>query len=166
MFQFYLLSILFNSLAGLILISIGKGSNVELSKNSESADWLDEQTVKTKKTSRKESLKKVENKISSSEIFSNQTFRLVVGILALLTGIIKFFVVVKSGLLFFADFFPAVAGIIGGFGLLFNFYVNKTSMYPIPEVLNVFFIKNTTILGFICICIALLHFIFPTTLFL
>lgn len=166
MFQFYLLSVLLNTLAGLVLISLGKGKSTNLILAEEKAESIDELNENDSKKKKKASIKIMENKISSSEIFTNKTFRLVVGILAFIVGLFKLFVVVKSGVIIFADFFPAVFGLVSGFSILLNLYFSKSSIEFIPEVLNVLFIKNVTILGFCTIIIAALHFIFPEALFI
>ncbi|MCQ2587666.1 MAG: hypothetical protein MJ174_06080 [Treponema sp.] len=166
MFQFYLLSVLLNTLAGLVLISLGKGKSTNLILAEEKAESIDELNENDSKKKKKASIKNMENKISSSEIFTNKTFRLVVGILAFIVGLFKLFVVVKSGVIIFADFFPAVFGLVSGFSILLNLYFSKSSIEFIPEVLNVLFIKNVTILGFCTIIIAALHFIFPEALFI
>lgn len=166
MFQFYLLSVLLNTLAGLVLISLGKGKSTNLILAEEKAESIDELNENDSKKKKKTSIKNMENKISSSEVFTNKTFRLVVGILAFVVGFFKLFVVVKSGVIIFADFFPAVFGLVSGLSILLNLYFSKSSIEFIPEVLNVLFIKNVTILGFCTIIIAVLHFIFPEALFI
>lgn len=166
MFQFYLLSILLNTLAGLVLISLGKGNSTNLVLAKEKSDLSDDINVTDTKNKKKASIKNMGNKISSSEIFSNKTFRLVIGVLAFIVGLFKLFVVVKSPVIIFADFFPAVFGMISGFAILINFYFSKSSIEFVPEVLNVLFIKNVTVLGFCTIIIAVLHFLFPAALFI
>lgn len=162
MFQFYLLSILLNALTGIVLISVGKNNTKDILKYD--SDNIEQENQK--KSRKKEAFKNVEKKISSSEIFSNQTFRLVVGILTCLVGFMKFFIVVKSGVIIFGDFFPAVAGVVGGFGVLFTYYKDKALPDAIPEVLETIFVKNVTIIGFVMLCVAVVHFVFPTALFI
>lgn len=178
MFQFYLLSILFNTLTGLVLISNGLSKKTHMVPasaddyfNDEVIDPLNEdepmpKSKKSKKVINNETLEKVENKLSANEVFSNQTFRLVVGILTILVGFIKLFVVVRSGVKVFADFFPAVVGMFAGFAVLVDYYTNRYEDKPLPEFVKDVFVVPSTIWGIIVLVVALLHFVFPNALFL
>ena len=91
------------------------------------------------------------------------TFRLIIGVLALLMGIIKFFSPIGGSIPVIGDFVPAVAGILGGSILLFDFYRHRTSIRDsegtkkIEGVLTV----NKKLIGALGLIAALLHFLFP-----
>jgi hypothetical protein len=106
--------------------------------------------------------------------FFGSGFRLVFGILAALTGILKLLLPVKGesaagGIPILGDFFPAVAGIAAGFVLLFGFYREHKTDYDkegnLDRIGDVF-IRYRKITGFTLIAIALLHFLFYGALFL
>lgn len=175
MFQFYLLSILFNTLAGLILISYGSQKKGEIVPVQDVDLSLEAETEEAPKKSKKkgaikestiEAKKNIESKLSANEILSNEVFQLVVGILSFLTGFIKLFVVVKSGVKVFADFFPAVAGMYSGVSLILAYVLKKSSTDALPEVVQTIFLKYSFIIGISCLAVALLHFVFPAALFL
>jgi ABC-type sulfate transport system permease component len=106
--------------------------------------------------------------------FFGSGFRLVIGILTALVGILKLFLPVKgissvSGMPIIGDFVPALVGIAGGFILLFGFYREHKTGYDRENDLDRIgdaFIRYRKITGFTLIAIGLLHFLFPGALFL
>lgn len=152
MMQFYFLSIILGIVAGLILINYSQKAEEKELQDPKKAQKL---------------IGELSEKISENEILNNRTFRIVVGILALLTGIIKFFVVAKGGILILGDFIPAVCGIAVGFTILLNFYLENTSIETnLPSVLQLIFVKNAYLLGLVSLAVSALHFLFPGALFL
>ena len=106
-----------------------------------------------------------EKQASEIKYFENKTVRLVIGIVACITGIIKIFVV--SSVPVFGDFIPFVAGIAGGFTLLLEYYIQKKDIVIKEEsFLSKVFIANKKIVGIVCLAAAGLHFVFPKVLFL
>ena len=100
-------------------------------------------------------------------------FRLIVGILAAVTGILKLLLPMgdagKIGLPFLGDLLPALASLIAGFILIFGFYRERSSHVDSEEKINHFgevalHYKKTV--GIALLAIALLHFLFPLALFL
>lgn len=156
MMQIFFLSIIFNFIAGLILLRTKVNATAESPDNSKIED-------KTKKTN---FLDNVNKTLGENELLGNKTFVLVIGILTLLTGVIKFFCVAKGGLLILGDLFPAVAGIAAGFAILLNYYLSSaTTENHLPKVLQLIFIDNIYWVGIAGIAVALLHFIMPGVLF-
>ncbi len=90
-----------------------------------------------------------------------RVFRIVLGVITALTGIIKLFVVVNSKAVFFGDFLPAVAGMAAGLAL----FIQEDNENIAPWLRKVF-VTNKLIVGIACLAIALLHFVFPGALFL
>ena len=90
-----------------------------------------------------------------------RVFRIVLGVITALTGIIKLFVVVNSKAVFFGDFLPAVAGMAAGLAL----FIQEDNENIAPWLRRVF-VTNKFIVGIACLAVALLHFVFPGALFL
>ena len=104
--------------------------------------------------------------------FQHPTFRLVLGILCALIGIIKLFVSIPrsdalSGIPIIGDLLPALAGIVGGGALLVDYYKNFSSLnIEFPAIVQKTCVDNRKYAGIVCIIIAVLHFVFPRFYFL
>ena len=94
-------------------------------------------------------------------ILKEKMFRIVLGAVCAVTGIVKLFVVVHTSAVIVGDLLPALAGIIAGLCLVVPENDNK-----FPEWFNRIFMTNKMIVGFVCLGVALLHFVFPGALFL
>ncbi len=94
-------------------------------------------------------------------LLKERVFRLVLGILSAVTGVIKLFVVVHTSAVIVGDFLPVIAGIAGGLSLIVQDDNEK-----FPEWFKKVFIVNKYIVGIGCLAVALLHFVFPGALFL
>jgi hypothetical protein len=94
-------------------------------------------------------------------ILKDKTFRIVLGAICAVTGVIKLFVVVHSSAVIVGDLLPAIAGMIAGVLLII-----QDNQEKLPEWFNRIFMTNKLIVGFACLGIALLHFVFPGALFL
>ena len=94
-------------------------------------------------------------------VLKERMFRLVLGVVCCLTGVVKLFVVVKSSAVIVADLIPALAGVAGGICLML-----QDTNERFPEWFNKIFVTNKLIVGFVCLGAALLHFVFPGALFL
>lgn len=96
-------------------------------------------------------------------------FRLILGILAVVTGILKL-LSPMSGLPILGDLLPALAGIAGGFLLIYGFYRDRSSGNIDTEgLINHFgeiLLHYRKTAGIILLAAAALHFIFPNALFL
>jgi len=100
---------------------------------------------------------------------SNETFRLVVGILSFLTGILKILspVDVEGNVPIVGDLFPVMAGFAGGFILIFEFYCRHNAIDTITaERIERTVKKHRKTAGFSCIGAAVLHFMFYQVIFL
>ena len=156
--QFYFLSIILNLVAGLILLNI--------KAKEETDEILGESASEAAPSSKPAFIENMSKKISENDVLKNQTFILVVGILSLLTGVIKFFVVAGDSPVILGDFFPAIGGILASLALLFNCYVNKgSSKIKLPGVLQTLFVDKAYLTAIICFAVAFLHFIMPGVIF-
>lgn len=188
MLQFYFLSILFNLVTGLILVNridessekglvvAGEGEAVSSAQSkkkskseqkNEQSQELAENHEENEVTSKHSKAKKLQDEFRRTSLFESKTFRLVLGILTGLTGILKFVSVIKTDVPVVGDLLPALIGIAGSFCLLLEYYINAATIeVTMPDAIKRIFVKNSNIIGFLSIVIAVLHFIFPTVLFL
>ncbi len=172
MLQFYFLSVLFNLIVGLILVNsrstneekaLAIADDASAAENNEQSVEVEEPKV-AKKTSK---LNKIGQEIRNTSLFESKTFRLVMGILAILTGILKFISVIKTDVPVVGDLLPAIAGLAGGFCLVLDYYLKSATIdVNLPAALKNVFVKNSNVIGFLSIVVAVLHFVFPTVLFL
>jgi hypothetical protein len=98
---------------------------------------------------------------------SDETVRLVLGILCMATGLLKLLSPAEGGLPILGDFIPALAGILSGFILVLEYYRSHATVES-GEADRVYagFSRNKKLLGFIAIISAVLHFLFPGVLLL
>jgi len=96
-------------------------------------------------------------------------FKLIVGIIAAVTGILKLFDPVREQVPILGDLVPAVTGIVAGFMLVYGFYRDNVSKADDSGKLdmagNVLILYKKPI-GIACIAVAVLHFLFYGALFL
>jgi uncharacterized membrane-anchored protein len=96
-------------------------------------------------------------------------FRLILGILATVTGILKL-LSPMAGIPILGDLVPALAGIAAGFTLIYSFYRERSSERVAGhEKINHFgeiFLHHRKTIGIILLASAVLHFLFPTAFFL
>jgi hypothetical protein len=98
---------------------------------------------------------------------SNETVRLVIGILSLLTGLLKILSPVGGNVPVVGDLVPALANLAGGFILVFEFYRNRSTVDSMAaERIGEIIEKNRRLTGFVCMSAAVLHLIFFSVLFL
>ena len=100
--------------------------------------------------------------------FLSVGFRLIVGLLAVIVGILKL-LSPYEGIAILGDLLPAVAGIIAGFMLIYGFYRERSSNVDSEEKINrigeaVLHYKKA--IGILLLAAALLHFLLPRALFL
>jgi hypothetical protein len=105
--------------------------------------------------------------------FIGDGFRLVIGILAAVTGILKLFAPMKyegsSTIYILGDLLPALAGLAAGFILMFSFYREHSVQVDSEEKINGLgdtFLQYKKAAGIVILIIALLHFLFYGALFL
>jgi hypothetical protein len=98
---------------------------------------------------------------------NNETVRLVIGVLCLLTGILKILSPVGGNVPVVGDLVPALANLAGGFILAFEFYRNRSTVDSMAaERIGEIIEKNRKLTGFVCLAAGVLHFIFYSVLFL
>ena len=101
--------------------------------------------------------------------FASGGFRLVLGILAGITGILKLLSPVERQIPILGDLLPALAGIVAGFVIIFGFYREKSSRVDQESQLDRIgdaFLRYKKAAGIALLVIAALHFLFPSALFL
>jgi len=102
-------------------------------------------------------------------VFSSWGFRLVVGILSAITGVLKLLSPINNKVPVLGDMLPALAGLAGGFILIFSFYRENSSKNGAGGKLDLVgdtFLQYRKVAGVSLMVIAALHFLFPTALFL
>jgi len=174
MAQFYFLSVLLNIIAGLVLVY-----GLDLTKGEKFFDGSTTVTVvkKTSSKSKKDSASDEQNekpdhgKINSFfgnvSFFDNRNFRLVLGVLCVLVGLMKLLSVFRNDVPVIGDLIPAIAGLISGASLLVEYYlVSSSSGINISEKVEKYLIGGRKYIGVFCLIAGLLHFIFPQVLLL
>lgn len=151
MVQFYLLSILMNILIGIVMISSNNSTELDIDK-------IDYEEKKSSK------IKNMQNALEGDSIFTNETFALVSGAVGVIVGFVKLFFTYSGsghGIPIIGDLLPAVAGLLGGGTILLDYYSKSFAEHDLPEVFEAVFFNNRKYIGFICIIIAIIHFIIP-----
>lgn len=192
MLQFYFLSILLNLLAGLIFIYATENSTEMVLSDSDDpfapgdsseapapqperdfdpeTDDLDlnldgessSETSEGKKSSRAGSFKTL-----AVSFLGDKTLQLVVGILSLLTGLMKLLSPIQYDIPVVGDLIPAVAGIVAGAILLLDWYQERSDVeLSLPGPLQVLYTEGRKYVGIFCLISAVLHFIFPRAMIL
>lgn len=158
MVQFYLLSILLNIVVGVSLFSLENTNDVD-------GEELNDvpKKIRTK-------AKSVKTTLENDSIFTNPTFCMISGLLCCLVGIIKLFFVFHVGehdfsIPVFGDFFPAIAGILGGTSLALSYYADSFEDHNFPAFVENVFLKYRKYIGCINIIVAIIHFIIPGFIF-
>ena len=140
--QLYFLSILCNGLGGYILISGGNEEN-----------------------------ETIENSAVRFSIY-NPTFQFIFGILSAATGVLKLLSPFEKSIPILGDLVPALAGIAGGFILIFSHYRrNVSSSSSLVEEGKLdrageSLLRYRKVLGLGLLAVALLHFLFARAFFL
>ena len=146
MLQFYALSVLLNVLIGLVLL-YAKNYSKESAEDDD--DSLPDDAFSDDESS------------SDAGFLDNPTFRLVVGILSLFVGLLKILSPVSVAVI--GDIIPAVAGLMGGFVLLFEYYISSSSLESsLPDIFTKIAVHGRRYVGIVCIAAGLLHFICPS----
>ena len=98
---------------------------------------------------------------------NDRLFRLVVGVLGLLAGVLIIISPIQNDTPVVGDLVPALANILGSLALLLEFYANKLSTdINLPFFLQGVFVTGRRYLGVFCIIAGLMHFIFPRIMLL
>ena len=101
---------------------------------------------------------------------SSGGLRLVLGILTAITGILKLLSPIMNKIPILGDLLPALAGITAGFILIFGFYrensAGKDDTEGKLDRIGDAFLHYRRAAGIAILVITVLHFLFPTALFL
>jgi hypothetical protein len=97
----------------------------------------------------------------------NRTFRLVLGIISSLTGVLKILSSISGDIPVIGDLIPALAGLFAGFALIFKYYRQGSSLSSERvEKIETLITVNQRWVGIAAMASAVLHFLFPTVLLL
>ncbi|MDR3249016.1 MAG: hypothetical protein LBT39_09555 [Treponema sp.] len=96
----------------------------------------------------------------------NETFRLILGILTAVTGLIKLLSPMQGDIPVIGDFIPAVAGLVSGFILLFDYYHGRSFFEEGDGKVTQIITVNRKWIGFAAMVVAGLHFLLPQALLL
>lgn len=95
-------------------------------------------------------------------LFSNKSFRLATGILAVVIGFLKLFIVVQPDIIIFGDLLPVIAGIAGGANILIDYCREYSSVeINLSDFFTKLFVTGRKYVGILCVIVAVLHFLFP-----
>jgi len=101
---------------------------------------------------------------------NNPTFHLVLGIMSIVTGVLKLLSPTMDGLPILGDLIPAAAGIISGLVLIFGIYRKNTSTIDAAEGslenIGSNLLRFRKPLGLGLLAVSLIHFLFPNAIFL
>ena len=137
MIQIYLLSVLTNLIAGAVLSADGEEDRLRISS------------------------------ILNVVVIRSSGFRLVLGVTTFLVGFFKFLSVIYGDVPVVGDLIPALSGVIQGMILLVLYYRTRSDVSsPALDTIDRVFVSNRVMFGTAGVLIAILHFLFPTVLFL
>ena len=139
MLQFYFLTIVLNALGGYILISSDEEAVLEFKSN-----------------------------FANGFTLKDETFKLVVGILSAVMGLLKILSPIEGDIPIIGDLLIAISSFAVGFILIFENYRNRASAEDTEnsEKMSRLLVRNKKIVGIISLVLAALHFIFPRVLLL
>ena len=158
MLQFYFLSILLNVLAGLVLVYASDFTKKE-------ADFAPETAGDEEGSG--ESPESPASRLFKGAFLDDMTFRLVLGALSVLGGIMKLLSPVQNDMPVIGDLIPALSGLAAGAALLIEFYAVRNSLETsFPAFIQKIFVDGRKYIGVFCIIAGLMHFVFPRVLFL
>lgn len=147
MLQFYFLSILLNLVTGLVLFCEKDRTQDDFGFSSEPEETSSGNPI--------------------LDLMESKNFKLVLGVLSVLVGLLKLLSVVQDGVPVVGDLLPAVAGLVGGFCVLLQFYMETNSIDYVPNgLIQKLFVDSRRTIGICCLVVATLHFVFPRAIFL
>ena len=157
MVQFYLLSVLLNALTGLVLVyatdflkkNAEKNNYVPMSKDDD--DFMFDSDPDDDSAG---------EDLFGRSFLDDMNFRFVLGLLTTFVGFVKLLASMGPYPVF-DDFFPGLAGIVGGLIVLLEFIAVRRSDIILPEFIEDFCIAGRKIVGICCIAAAVLHFLLP-----
>jgi len=98
----------------------------------------------------------------------DETLKLIVGVLSLVTGLLKILSPLEGDVPIVGDLIPALVGLFAGAVLVFEYYRNRTTLDVSEHTDNInrILVNNKRIIGVLALIAALLHFLFPKVLLL
>jgi hypothetical protein len=103
----------------------------------------------------------------SKGLFRNSSFRLCLGAATAVVGLLKFLSVVPGDYPVVGDMAPALGGLFSGAALLYEFYrAHATIPSKTADSISGIIGIRKKVIGGIAIATAVLHFLFPSALFL
>jgi hypothetical protein len=97
----------------------------------------------------------------------NETCRLILGAATILTGLLKILSSLRGDVPVVGDIVPALAGLLAGFVLVFEYYRGRSTLEPEhTEKIEQVLMHNKKWVGYFAMAVAVLHFFLPTVLFL
>ncbi len=174
MAQFYFLSVLFNILVGLVLM-YGRDLTALSASGDEEATLPSVDTFPEDEDSfgdlggddgyeEASASSGPKSSLESFSVFNNRAFRLVVGVLSIFVAIIK--LLSPMDVPFIGDILPALAGMLGGFAFLVEYYEISSDGSSLNETVESIFIDSRKYLGIICLAAGVLHFLIPRVILL
>lgn len=146
MAQFYFLSVLLNILVGLVLVY-----GIDLTKSGKNDERKKDKDKKNEKSL-----------FGTLSVFENRSFRLVLGVLSILVGVMKILSPFRNDVPVVGDLLPVLAGFAGGASLLVEFYISNTDREDsVSEHVMKILIEGRNYIGIFCLAVGVLHFIFP-----
>ena len=97
-------------------------------------------------------------------LMKDETIILVLGILSLVTGVLKLLSPIEGNIPVLGDFLPAATGLTSGIVLVHEYYMKKSTIGHDPDEKFGFFVllaENRKIIGYAAITSAILHFLLP-----
>lgn len=176
MAQFYFLSVLFNIIVGLVLMygrdltvySSASDGNENLPATMDSFDTDDEDSFgdigEEDSDASPVAASGSKTSLENFSVFNNRTFRLVTGILSIFVAIIK--LLSPMDVPFIGDILPALAGMLGGFAFLVEYYEISSDGSSLNETVESIFIDSRKFVGLICLAVGVIHFLIPKVILL
>jgi len=98
----------------------------------------------------------------------DETVKFVIGILSVVTGLLKLLSPIEGDIPIIGDLIPGVVGFLCGFALIFEYYKGRSSLdnSDRTERIDKILVSNKKFIGIAGIAAAILHFIFPKVLLL
>ena len=100
--------------------------------------------------------------------FSDETFKLIIGVLSAVTGLLKLLSPIEGDIPVIGDLIPAICGFLTGFVFIFEYYRNRSTLDESENTdkIDRVLIRNKKIIGIAAVTVAVLHFLFPKVLLL
>ena len=103
----------------------------------------------------------------NADLFQHTGFRLALGLITFVVGFLKLLSVTSGDVAVVGDLVPALAGLLMGFGLAFQYYRERAQVTSsVVESLDRVFGRNSATLGTVGVLAGVVHFFLPRVLFL